>query len=44
MSVKQEFLSSILKKGELYAGLILGKNGETDHHLILLPGEAESIN
>ena len=44
MSEKQEFLSSILKKGELYAGLILGKNGEPDHHLILMAGEAESVN
>lgn len=44
MSAKQEFLSGILKNGELYAGLILGKNGEPDHHLILLPGEAESVN
>ena len=43
-TAKQEFLSSILKKGELYAGLILGKNGEPDHHLILLAGEAESVN
>jgi len=41
---KQEFLASILKKGELYAGIVLGKEGEPDHHLILLPGEAESIN
>jgi len=43
-TAKQAFLSSILKKGELYAGIILCKNGEPDHHLILLPGEAESVN
>jgi hypothetical protein len=44
MSAKQEFLSGILKKGELYAGLILGKKGEPDYHLILLAGDAESVN
>ena len=43
-TAKQAFLSSILKKGELYAGIILCKNGEPDHHLILLPGEAKSVN
>lgn len=32
-----------LADGEHYAGLILGKNGESDYHLILLPGEAEEI-
>jgi len=30
-----------LRPGELYAGLILGKDGEPGYHLILLPGEAE---
>lgn len=33
-----------LNEGELYAGLILGKDGEADYHLILLPGEAIDIN
>jgi hypothetical protein len=33
-----------LKHGEHYAGIILGKVGEQSRHLILLPGEAESIN
>ncbi|MBU7436484.1 DUF1566 domain-containing protein [Paraburkholderia fungorum] len=33
-----------LAPGERYAGLILGENGEADHHLILLPGEAEDVN
>lgn len=28
-----------LGEGELYAGVILGKNGEADYHLVLLPGE-----
>ncbi len=43
-NAKQEFLASILKEGEQYAGIILGKDGQPDHHLILLPGEAESVN
>jgi hypothetical protein len=38
-TAKQEFLASILKKGELYAGIILGKDGEPDYHLILLAPE-----
>lgn len=33
-----------LGAGELYAGLILGEDGEADYHLILLAGEAEDIN
>jgi hypothetical protein len=33
-----------LKKGELYAGIILGKDGAANHHLILLPGQKEDIN
>ena len=33
-----------LAHGEHYAGIILGKNGEPSHHVILLPGEAESVN
>jgi len=40
---KQAFLASILKKGEHYAGIILGKNGQPDHHLILLPGQADDV-
>lgn len=33
-----------LAEGEYYAGLILGKNAQPDHHLILLPGEAEEVS
>ena len=33
-----------LAPGEHYAGLILGKDGESSYHLILLPGEQEEIN
>ena len=43
-AAKTAFLASILKAGEEYAGIILGKNGDPDHHLILLPGEADSVN
>lgn len=32
-----------LAPGERYAGLILGENGDSDYHLILLPGEAEDL-
>jgi hypothetical protein len=32
-----------LNPGEEYAGILLGKDGEPSHHLILLPGEAESV-
>ena len=32
-------VTNALGEGELYAGLILGKEGEQDYHLILLPGE-----
>ena len=33
-----------LNEGEHYAGIILGKDGEADYHLILLPDEAADIN
>jgi hypothetical protein len=33
-----------LKEGEQYAGIILGKNGEQSHHLILLPGKIENTD
>lgn len=42
-TAKAAFLASILSKGEEYAGIILGKDGEPDYHLILLPSEAESV-
>ena len=32
-----------LRPGEHYAGLIVGKDGEPSHHLVLLPGQAEDI-
>jgi hypothetical protein len=33
-----------LKEGESYAGLILGKEGTPDYHLILLPGDAADVS
>ncbi len=32
-----------LAPGEHYAGIIIGKDGEPSHHLVLLPGQAEDI-
>jgi len=43
-TAKKAFLESLLKEGEQYAGLLLGKNGEPDQHIILLPGEVQSVN
>lgn len=37
-SIKQQ-----LHDGEAYAGLILGKSGLPDHHLILLDGDIEDV-
>jgi hypothetical protein len=41
---KAAFLQQHLKKGELYAGILLGQNGEPDQHIILLPGDQASTN
>jgi len=41
---KEQWIKENLKPGEHYAGIILGKDGQPDHHLILLPGEAESVS
>ncbi|MFZ6690265.1 DUF1566 domain-containing protein [Undibacterium sp. SXout20W] len=38
---KAQFLAENLKDGEIYSGLILGKDGEPDHHLVLLPAKPE---
>lgn len=43
-NAKQIFLGSILKKGEKYAGILLGNGDEPDRHIILLPGEAQGVN
>ena len=41
--LKAAWLKANLKKGETYAGILLGQNGAPDHHLILLPGDAEGV-
>ena len=41
---KQQWITANLKTGELYAGLILGKDGSKDYHLILLPDQANDVN
>jgi hypothetical protein len=41
---ESKYVGDALADGELYAGLILGKNGAADYHLILLPGEAEQVS
>lgn len=43
-NAKQAFLTSILKEGEKYAGILLGKNGEPDKHIIKLPGDNDPAN
>lgn len=40
---KAQFLKENQKTGEVYAGLILGQDGEKDYHLFILPGEAERV-
>jgi len=42
-NAKAQWIKENLKEGEEYSGLILGKGGESDYHLILRPGEAESV-
>ncbi len=32
-----------LNAGEQYAGLIIGKEGAPDHHVVLLPGDAQDV-
>ena len=36
--------NNVLAKGEHYAGVMLGDDGKPSHHLILLPGDAESLS
>lgn len=42
-NAKNQWIKENLKPNEVYAGLLLGKNGEPDQHLILLPNEAEKV-
>ena len=40
---KQQFMAENLQEGEIYAGLILGKDGAADYHLFLQPGKATGV-
>ena len=40
---KQQFMVENLQEGEIYAGLILGKDGAADYHLFLQPGKATGV-
>jgi len=37
-------IQEMLKEGEAYAGLILGKDGEADYHLVLLPHDVSDVS
>ena len=37
-------IQEMLKEGEAYAGLILGKEGEPDYHLVLLPDDVSDVS
>lgn len=39
---KALFMELHCKDGEVYAGIMLGENGEPDYHLFILPGDADS--
>lgn len=41
---KSQFLSDNLLPGEVYAGLILGQNGEQDYHLFATLGDHPKLN
>ena len=40
---KELFMQQNLQPGEIYAGIVLSKNGEGDHHLFLLPAKTEPL-
>lgn len=37
-------IKGTLNDGEQYAGIILGKDGKPDHHVVLLPSEAQDVS
>jgi hypothetical protein len=37
-------IQEMLKEGEAYAGLILGKDGEADYHLVLLADDVSDVS
>ena len=40
----KDVVKEALQAGECYAGLILGKDGRPDYHLVLLPGDVEGVS
>ncbi|MBR7792342.1 DUF1566 domain-containing protein [Undibacterium sp. FT147W] len=40
---KAQFLAERQRPGEIYAGLILGKNGQPDYHLFLLEAKPKAL-
>ena len=40
---KAQWIKENLKGGEQYAGILLGKDGAPDQHVILIAGEAENV-
>jgi hypothetical protein len=41
--MQQTITTPKLNEGEFYAGILLGKDGAPDHHVILLPGQANDV-
>lgn len=39
-----QYVRSALPDGQYYAGVILGKDGQPDYHLVLLPGEVQEAS
>lgn len=42
-SITSNHLAPLLNEGERYVGLILGKDGECDYHLFLLPSIVQDV-
>ena len=42
-AAKTEWIKQNLKPGELYAGILLGKDNQPDQHIILLPGDQSGL-
>lgn len=40
---KQQWMWENLKDDEFYAGIVLGKNGKPDYHLVLLPAKTDRL-
>jgi hypothetical protein len=40
---KEQWIKENLKDGELYAGIVLSKDGKPDHHLVLLPAKTDRL-